>query len=79
VLLDAGADVSLAVDGDVTPVFMAHYLRGTDGKPDPRGKEIEAMLDAHGAFLNPITVAKYYLLGMIMAGAFMIDPGHSTF
>jgi hypothetical protein len=53
-LLDRSANVSLATDGDVTPVFMAHELLGPDGKPDPRGKQIQAMLQSHGAYLNPL-------------------------
>jgi ankyrin repeat protein len=78
-LLNRGADVNLAVDGDVTPVFMAHEMGGMDVQRSTQGKEMEALLKSHGAFLNPITVAKYKLLTAIGATAFLMDSGKSTY
>lgn len=76
--LDRGANVNLAVDGDVTPVYLAHELLGQDGRPDPRRKQLQALLESHGAFLNPITVAKYQLIGAVGAALFMMDAGKGT-
>ena len=78
-MLNAGADVNLAVDGDMTPVFMAHEMGGMDVQRRIQGKEMEALLESHGAFLNPITVAKYRLITAIGIAAFLMDSGKSTY
>ena len=78
-LVDRGADVNLAVDGDVTPVFMAHEMRRLDAQRSIQGKEMEALLESHGAFLSPITLAKYHLLTAMGIAAFLMDSGHSTY
>jgi ankyrin repeat protein len=78
-LLNRGANVNLAVDGDVTPVFMAHEMAGMDVERNTQGKEMQDMLESHGAFLNPITVAKYKLLTAIGVAALLMDSGKSTY
>jgi ankyrin repeat protein len=73
-LLNRGADVHLAahedIAGDITPIVLAHELPGRNGEGrDPKGQEIESLLRSHGAFLNPITIAKHKLIAAILLAA----------
>jgi ankyrin repeat protein len=52
-LVDRGADVTLGMDGKVTPILVAHEKGLTD---------VEELLRSKGAVLNPITVAERAIL-----------------
>jgi ankyrin repeat protein len=67
-LLDRGANARLGA-GDNTPVFIAFVERDADGRA------MEAMLEAHGARLDPLTVAKAYTEAAIFWMAIVLNNG----
>jgi ankyrin repeat protein len=55
-LIDRGADVRIAAPDGLTAIIVAH---------ESGDRDIEALLAAHGAFLNPLTLAKRKMMGAL--------------